>query len=153
MSQDGLGSGPSSFEVGQPAPGSIRGLFLGWPFGREADAGSLADPTPRRLKRKTICIANLFCGQRRQGDIQAAAEISIETIVPNVELRVLSIDIIIGKEAGDIGKPATISLWSGHIRAGRVAAAGKGFCVKLSRQHVGRTEVPLRYVPGLLHGA
>eukprot|EP00959_Pyramimonas_sp_CCMP1952_P087378 1828208-Pyramimonas_sp.AAC.1 len=49
-----------------------------------------------------------------------------EPILPDVELRVLSIDVLIDKDAGDLSKPGTVSIWSVQIRAGRVAAVGGG---------------------------
>lgn len=71
-------------------------------------------------------VALLFCGQRRQHDIQHSIEIQLHQATPSFELVVLAVDILLDKEKGDLTRAGTLQLWSGHVRAGRVIALGGG---------------------------
>ena len=103
-----------------PAPGSVRGEFVDFPFGSNLYHGQLANVVPRRLHRWVLFIANLFCGQRRPRDIQCVVETQLELILPGVEIRVLSVDILLDANTGDLTKPEAFHTWAAHIRAGRV---------------------------------
>eukprot|EP00959_Pyramimonas_sp_CCMP1952_P149431 3126875-Pyramimonas_sp.AAC.1 len=68
-------------EIGEgfdPAPSDIE-----WPCDTASCCGPLSDPVSRRLLNRHAFIANLFCRQRREGDIQQAVEISLETHTPS----------------------------------------------------------------------
>eukprot|EP00959_Pyramimonas_sp_CCMP1952_P024100 505553-Pyramimonas_sp.AAC.1 len=47
-----------------PLPSDIE-----WPVDREKYSGHLAVKPPRRILRRQVFVANLFCGQRRATDV------------------------------------------------------------------------------------
>ena len=132
----------SSFEQAPPPPPEVLPSHVEWPYLPEDFSGPLLSSVPRRITRKQVFILNLFCGQRRQGDIQQAVELDLEVNLIDIEIRVLSIDIVIDSQLGDLTRPGTVEVWAAHIRAGRVQLVGGGLPAKPSRQLGGEREAP-----------
>ena len=63
---------------------------------------------PRPFPGKQLFVINLFCGQRREGDIQECFEILISDMYP---VCLLSVDIINDRKLGDLRREDTIALW------------------------------------------
>ena len=104
-----------------PSPSEIE-----WPFVEGDFSGSLAITVPRRILRRQVFVANLFCGQRRAGDVQQAIELSLAQYTPSFELIVLSVDILLDSDIGDLRKSSSIQCFADHIWSGRIAALGGG---------------------------
>ena len=81
---------------------------------------------PRHIQKTQVFILNLFCGQRRSGDIQYSVELELAINLIDVEIRVLSLDIILDPILGDLTCPDTVSTWATHIKEGRVQIVGGG---------------------------
>eukprot|EP00959_Pyramimonas_sp_CCMP1952_P026829 563156-Pyramimonas_sp.AAC.1 len=73
-----------------------------------------------------MSIANLFCGQRREGDVQQAVETALQMHTPSFELTVLPIDILLDEEKGGLTRSVSVQNWIRLIQAGRILAVGGG---------------------------
>ena len=84
------------------------------------DVGTFEDEGPRSsLVYKPICLAHLFSGHRRQGDIQSYAETWGGVLVDG---KILSVDIVFDVRYGDLAREDTLLLFAGAIREGRLHA-------------------------------
>ena len=90
--------------------------------GRLADAG-LAK-LYGRLHIKALAFVHFFSGYRRSGDLhQVLDEISIAA---GVQLFIISVDICMQRELGDLGAESAIKFWTARIKSGQLVGAGGG---------------------------
>ena len=77
---------------------------------------------------------------------------SARSSVASGRIRVLSVDILLNPDVGDLTKPNSLDMWSKHIVAGRIAAIGGGPRARPSAQPGGKTGAPLRCGLGVIRG-
>ncbi len=133
-----VGALPAPAISGHPArcwaePAELaRGVFAagaipssGWAWSEASSAG--ASPfAGRPLRRRTLFLLNLFCGARRQGDIQEQFELAGSLHSSHFSVFVLSVDVVIDPVRCDLTNAGTLEQWRQHIRAGRIAGVGGG---------------------------
>ena len=78
-------------------------------------------PTLERPLVKERIVLRLYSGRRRRGDFQEFMEL-FAAARPDCQLYVVSIDIVVGPNFGDVRNKATKQYWLSAIRAGYVLA-------------------------------
>ena len=90
--------------------------------GRFADA-SLAK-IYAKLHVKTIAFVHFFSGFRRGQDLhQVLEEVSVGA---GIQMFVISVDICMQRERGDLGAESSLKFWTARVRSGQLVGAGGG---------------------------
>eukprot|EP00959_Pyramimonas_sp_CCMP1952_P370704 7763913-Pyramimonas_sp.AAC.1 len=113
--------GEEALDAHDPLPSEIE-----WPLEPSGCSGPLAVSVPRKLARVQAFIANLLCGQMREGTVQHAVEIPRRAIprrLSSLSCRLICCSI---KSQGHLTRPGSAQSWIRHIKVGRIVALGGG---------------------------
>lgn len=97
-----------------------EGLQLG--NGRYDQAGLAREYA--MLHVRSLVFVHFFSGYRREQDLHQQLE--HRSIAPGLEIFVISVDLCLQREQGNLVSPAAHAFWARHIRSGQVVGAGGG---------------------------
>ena len=87
------------------------------------DSGGLAQ-NYARLNLRSLVFVHFFSGYRRPGDLHA--HLDHRVLGPGLELHVISVDLCLQREHGNLLAPDAHGFWRKQISSGRVIGAGGG---------------------------
>ena len=77
-----------------------------------------------RLNVRSLVFVHFFSGYRRHGDLHE--HLDHQTIGPGLELHVISVDLCLQREHGNLLAPGAHQFWQDRIAAGQIIGAGGG---------------------------